>query len=96
MRVSVESPAAFAGAVMASLTQRRGNILGVQEQSGQARADAEVPLSEMFGYATSLRSMTEGKAEFTMEFARYLPVPESIAGELTEAARKRKLAASKA
>jgi len=96
MRVDVESPSSFAGAVMASLTQRRGNILGVQEQAGQARAEAEVPLGEMFGYATALRSMTEGKAEFTMEFARYLPVPDSIASELAEAAQKRKLAASKA
>jgi len=90
MRVAVESPPEFAGAVLGSLGQRRGTIIGSQEQSGQARVEAEVPLAEMFGYATTLRSVTEGKAEFTMEFARYLPVPAGIAETLVEEARKRR------
>ena len=91
MRVAVESPPQFAGAVMATLNQRRGLILGAQESGGQARVDAEVPLAEMFQYSTVLRSATEGKAEFTMEFARYLRVPQKIAEEhIAEAARRRR------
>ncbi len=82
MRVAVEAPAEFAGAVMSSLMQRRGTIAGSQEEAGAARVEADVPLAEMFGYAGALRSATQGKAEFTMEFARYLPVPASIAEEL--------------
>ena len=90
MRVSVEGPADFAGAVLSTLMQRRGNILGSQEEAGFARMEAEVPLAEMFGYSTTLRSATQGKAEFTMEFARYLPVPRSVADELVETYTKRK------
>ncbi|HOX43566.1 MAG TPA: elongation factor G [Myxococcota bacterium] len=91
MRVGVECPPQFAGAIMATLNQRRGLILGAQEAGGQARVEAEVPLAEMFQYSTVLRSATEGKAEFTMEFARYLKVPQKIAEELmAEAARKRR------
>jgi elongation factor G len=91
MRVGVECPPQFAGSVMASLNQRRGIILGAQESGGQARVEAEVPLAEMFQYSTVLRSATEGKAEFTMEFARYLKVPQKIAEEkIAEAARKRR------
>ena len=82
MRVAVEGPAEFAGAVMSSLMQRRGTIVGSQEENGAARIEAEVPLAEMFGYAGTLRSSTQGKAEFTMEFARYMPVPSSVAEEL--------------
>ncbi len=90
MRVSVEGPADYAGAVLSTLMQRRGNILGSQEDAGFARVEAEVPLAEMFGYATVLRSSTQGQAEFTMEFARYLPVPRSISEELVEAFSSKK------
>ena len=82
MRVVVEGPPEFAGPVLATLSQRRGIIVGQQEEGGQARMEAEVPLAEMFGYATTLRSATEGKAEFTMEFARYQTVPKPVAEEL--------------
>ncbi|MFV2073756.1 MAG: elongation factor G [Thermoanaerobaculales bacterium] len=82
MRVSVEGPDEFQGAIFRSLMQRRGNILGSTEDAGFARVDAEVPLAEMFGYSTDLRSSTQGKAEFTMEFARYLPAPREVAEEL--------------
>jgi elongation factor G len=91
MRVAVESPPAFAGGVLAGLNQRRGLILGAQEDGGQTRVEAEVPLAEMFGYSTVLRSATEGKAEFTMEFSRYVKVPARIAEErIAEAARRRR------
>jgi elongation factor G len=82
MKVSVEGPTEFQGAVFKSMLQRRGTVLGSTEDAGFARVDAEVPLAEMFGYSTSLRSATEGKAEFTMEFARYAPAPKEVTEEL--------------
>jgi elongation factor G len=63
---------------------RRGVIINSTEEEGFTQIDAEVPLSEMFGYSTTLRSGTQGKAEFTMEFAKYAKVPDSIAKELIQ------------
>ena len=88
MRVVVEGPKEFSGAVLTTLMQRRGMIIGSQEDGLMARVEAEVPLAEMFGYATTLRSATQGKAEFTMEFARYLEVPVAIADELRKKAQE--------
>jgi elongation factor G len=82
MKVSVEGPAEFAGNVFASLNQRRGTIVSSVEDGMFARVDAEVPLAEMFGYSTTLRSLTQGKAEFTMEFLKYARVPASLAEKL--------------
>ncbi len=82
MKVSVEGPSEFAGSVFASINQRRGIIVSSVEDGLFARVDAEVPLSEMFGYATALRSLTQGKAEFTMEFLKYGRVPAAKAEEL--------------
>jgi elongation factor G len=79
MKVVVESPTEYQGAVMGSLNQRRGMIVGVQEEGAQCAVEAQVPLAEMFGYATVLRSLTQGKAQFTMEFALYRQVPASVA-----------------
>ncbi|MDR0966698.1 MAG: elongation factor G [Myxococcales bacterium] len=84
MKVVVEGPTEFSGSVLATLMQRRGMIIGSQEDGLLARIEAEVPLSEMFGYSTTLRSATQGKAEFTMEFSRYLQVPAAIAEELVK------------
>ncbi len=82
MLVSVEGPGEFQGEIMGTLLQRRGIIVGTTEDEGFVRIDADVPLAEMFGYATVLRSSTQGKAEFTMEFARYAPAPAEVAAEL--------------
>jgi elongation factor G len=82
MKVSVECPSEFQGAVLASINQRRGVITSATEDGVFTTVDAEVPLAEMFGYATALRSLTQGKAEFTMEFSRYAKVPESVSEEL--------------
>jgi len=82
MRVSVEGPGEFQGAFYKSLMQRRGTVLGSTEDAGFARVDADVPLAEMFGYSTDLRSATQGKAEFTMEFSKYAPAPKEISEEL--------------
>ena len=78
MKVQVEGPSEFHGAIVATMMQRRGVIEGVNEQDEYCQVDSEVPLSEMFGYATALRSSTQGKAEFTMEFSRYAPVPKQV------------------
>ena len=82
MRVSVEGPGEFQGAIYKSLMQRRGTVLGSTEDAGFARVDADVPLAEMFGYSTDLRSATQGKAEFTMEFSKYAPAPKEVTEEL--------------
>jgi elongation factor G len=89
MKVSVEGPSEFQGAIYRSLLQRRGTVLGSTEDAGFARVDAEVPLAEMFGYSTDLRSATEGKAEFTMEFAKYAPAPRDISDELLKKYKSR-------
>ena len=82
MKLSVEGPAEFQGSILKTIMQRRGQVSGSTEESGFSVVDAEVPLSEMFGYATDLRSMTQGKAEFTMEFEKYAPVPAETQAEL--------------
>ncbi|HYD52156.1 MAG TPA: EF-Tu/IF-2/RF-3 family GTPase, partial [Gemmatimonadaceae bacterium] len=87
MRVVVEGPAEFSGGILGTLMQRRAMIIGSQEDAGMAKIEAEVPLAEMFGYSTTLRSSTQGKADFTMEFSRYLPVPAATAEELIAKAK---------
>ncbi len=82
MKVSVEGPTEFQGNIFASINQRRGIITSSTEDGTFSRVDAEVPLSEMFGYSTVLRSLTQGKAEFTMEFEKYGKVPTSISDTL--------------
>jgi len=82
MKVCVEVPSEFQGNVMSSINQRRGLIISSAEDGVFTTIEAEVPLSEMFGYATVLRSITQGKAEFTMEFTKYSRLPESLADEL--------------
>ncbi|TGN20570.1 elongation factor G [Leptospira idonii] len=82
MKVDVEGPTEFQGAILASINQRRGMILNTTEENGYAKIEAEVPLADMFGYSTILRSSTQGKAEFAMEFSKYSPVPRNVADEL--------------
>ncbi|MCK5737133.1 MAG: elongation factor G, partial [Spirochaetaceae bacterium] len=91
MKVVVEGPSEFQGNIFGSINQRRGMILASQEEGVNCSVEAEVPLSEMFGYSTTLRSSSQGKAEFTMEFAKFSKVPQSIGEELikkTEEAKK--------
>ena len=95
MKVVVEGPSEHAGNVLTTLMQRRGMIVGSQEEDNMSQTEAEVPLAEMFGYSTALRSATQGKAEFTMEFSRYMLVPEAIETELIEKARQEEEAANK-
>ncbi len=82
MKVAVEGPTEFQGAFVRTIMQRRGIIVGTSEQEGFVRIEADVPLAEMFGYSTDLRSASQGKAEYTMEFARYAPVPAEVSEQL--------------
>jgi elongation factor G len=84
MKLEAEGPGEFQGAILKTIMQRRGHVIGSTEEEGFSRVEAEVPLAEMFGYATDLRSMTQGKAEFTMEFAKYAPAPSEVQKELKE------------
>jgi elongation factor G len=84
MKVVVETPTEFQGAVMGSLNQRRGIIEGAQDEGLFCVIESRVPLSEMFGYSTVLRSLTQGKAQFTMEFGSYQPVPAAVAETLAK------------
>lgn len=90
MKVTVETPLEFQGNVFSSINQRRGIIISTQEDVAFSKVEAEVPLSEMFGYSTVLRSLSQGKAEFTMEFLKYGKVPASIHEELIEKFKDRK------
>ena len=94
MKVVVETPSEFSGGVLGGLMQRRAMIIGSQEDGHLSRIEAEVPLAEMFGYSTTLRSSTQGKAEFTMEFSRYLPVPAAMSEELMKKEAAKKAAAA--
>ena len=82
MKVSIEGPTEFQGNIFAVINQRRGIIVSSTEDGTFSRVESEVPLSEMFGFSTILRSLTQGKAEFTMEFQKYGKVPTNISEAL--------------
>jgi len=82
MAVEVVTPEDFAGTIMGDLSSRRGRIEGMEHRAGSQVIKAIVPLSEMFGYATHMRSSTQGRAEYSMHFARYEEVPRHVADEI--------------
>ncbi|PCH61634.1 MAG: elongation factor G [Gammaproteobacteria bacterium] len=86
MKVEVVTPEDYMGDVVGDLNRRRGIILGMEDGPSGKVVDAEVPLSEMFGYATSLRSATQGRATYSMEFAKYSEAPSNIANALAKKA----------
>lgn len=90
MKVVVETPSEFQGSVMGLLNQRRGIIVGSQDEGPMCVVEARIPLAEMFGFSTVLRSSTQGKAQFTMELGSYKQVPNSIAEELLKKAETQK------
>lgn len=90
MKVVVETPTEYQGSVMGSLNQRRGMIVGSQDEGVMTVIEAQIPLAEMFGYSTVLRSLTQGKAQFTMEFFTYKQVPQSLTEELVKKAAEHK------
>jgi len=89
MAVEVETPEDYAGAVMGDLSSRRGMVQGMEDMAGGGKViRAEVPLSEMFGYATTLRSLTQGRATYTMEFKQYAEAPKNVAEAIISARTK--------
>ena len=92
MKVVVETPEEFSGTVLGTLNKRRGMIVGNMMKQGQTIVEADVPLSEMFGYSNELRSSTQGKAEFSMEFKKYAPVPRGIQEDLVKEYQEKRAA----
>jgi elongation factor G len=87
MAVEVVTPEEYLGDVMGDLNSRRGRVEGLEPRGNAQAVRARVPLATMFGYATDLRSMTQGRATFTMQFDRYEDAPQSVAGEIVSAAQ---------
>ena len=79
MKVEVETPEDFLGSIIGDLSSRRGQVEGQSVEDGTSKISAKVPLAEMFGYATELRSMTQGRGIFSMEFDNYAEVPRNVA-----------------
>jgi len=77
MKIEIVSPDEFVGAAINDLNSRRGRVLGVSAQPVNQLIDAEAPLSEMFGYATQLRSLSQGRSSYTMQFSRYMQTSAS-------------------
>jgi elongation factor G len=84
MKVEVVTPEENMGDVVGDLNRRRGLILGMEESVAGKVVTAEVPLAEMFGYATDLRSATQGRATYTMEFKKYSEAPSNVSQEIIE------------
>jgi len=84
MKVEVSTPEDFMGDVMGDISRRRGVIQGMDDAPAGKEIKAEVPLSEMFGYATDLRSLTQGRASYSMEFSKYMETPMSVAEKVIE------------
>jgi len=95
MKVVIETPNEFQGACMGLINQRRGIIQGSQEEGTMSVIESQVPLSDMFGFSTVLRSATQGKAQFTMEFSSYKQAPQSIADEIAKKKAEEKAAKNK-
>lgn len=88
MKVEVITPEEFMGDVIGDINSKRGQVNEMRDRGGNKAVDAMVPLSEMFGYATQLRSMTQGRASYTMEFDHYEPVPKNVEAEILEGKAK--------
>ncbi len=95
MKLEVSVPEEFQGTVIGQINQRRGVIMGTDTDAGYVTVESEVPLSEMFGYSTDLRSVTQGKGEFSMEFKKYQPVPRLIQDEMVKEYQKKRAEGNK-
>jgi elongation factor G len=95
MKLEVNAPEEYQGSVMGQINQRRGMITGTMSNDNFVTVEAEVPLSEMFGYSTDLRSATQGKGEFTMEFSRYNACPRNVQEDLVKEYQKKREAEQK-
>ena len=88
MKVAIIVPSDYLGDVMGDVNSRRGMILGQEQRTGAVQVDANIPLSNMFGYATDLRSKTQGRGQYVMEPSHYTAVPKSIADDIISARTK--------
>lgn len=95
MKLETSAPDEFQGVVIGQINQRRGIILNTRSDAGYVIVEAEVPLKDMFGYSGDLRSVTQGKGEFTMEFMKYQPVPRNIQEEIIKEYKEREAAKNK-
>jgi elongation factor G len=89
MKVEVTTPDEYQGDLLGDLNRRRGKITGIEMKSGGTSLNSEVPLSEMFGYATAIRSLSKGRAAYSMEPFCFEPVPSSIAASIVESIEKK-------
>jgi len=89
MKVEVTTPDEYQGDLLGDLNRRRGKIVAIESKGGQAVLNAEVPLSEMFGYATAIRSLSKGRASYSMEPLSFEPVPTNIAATIVDTAVKK-------
>jgi elongation factor G len=87
MSVEVVTPEEYMGDVIGDLSSRRGRIEGMEARGNSQVIRSQIPLSEMFGYSTDLRSRTQGRATYTMQFNSYQPVPQTIADEIVKRVR---------
>jgi elongation factor G len=87
MEVEVVTPEEYMGDIVGDLNRRRGRVLGMSDRGNAKVVDAEVPLAEMFGYSTNLRSMSQGRATYTMQFKHYEEVPNNIAQEIVQSVK---------
>ena len=87
MGLDVVAPEEFTGAIVGNLAARRGRILGLEPRGDAQAVSAEVPLATMFGYSTDVRSLTQGRATFTMQFLRYAPVPAQVSDAIVNRVR---------
>ena len=86
MKVEIETPVEFQGPVTGTVSKKRGVVLGTEDRGGFAVIQGEIPLSEMFGYSNDLRSMTQGKGSFSMEFLKYQKLPARLQEEVVKKA----------
>jgi elongation factor G len=88
MSLEVITPEEYVGSIVSNVCSRRGKVLGIEARLNQQIIQAEAPLSEMFGYATALRSLSSGRAIYTMHFEKYVEVPSEIAEKIIEEKRQ--------
>ena len=90
MKVEIETPEDYMGDVIGDCNKRRGQVQSMDDRAGIKLVTAMIPLSEMFGYSTDIRSATQGKGEFTMEFMKYSPAPRNVQDELVKKHQEKK------
>ena len=89
MKVELTTPDEYQGDLLGDINRRRGTIIGIDAKAGQTVLNSNVPLAEMFGYATAIRSLSKGRASYSMEPLRFEQVPKSVADTILDAAKSK-------